>query len=97
MEKSCHLFQPSKRHTIYMPPTQQYGQVWRDGNGKRILIGKLNIDALDVGLYTKEFLHEPTRKDNNPPEIDTTITTQNLKDNYKIGQHKQAVPPYADI
>eukprot|EP00957_Ditylum_brightwellii_P011551 873344-Ditylum_brightwellii.AAC.1 len=45
--------------------------------------GQLDIDTLVMDKYTKEFLKELQRKDDDPPEIDCTITTSDIKSNYK--------------
>eukprot|EP00957_Ditylum_brightwellii_P050634 3838678-Ditylum_brightwellii.AAC.1 len=50
-------------------------------------------DALDIDPYAKAFLHKLTRNKNDPQEIDTAITPQKLKDNYKNWAEQISTPP----
>eukprot|EP00957_Ditylum_brightwellii_P181354 13814641-Ditylum_brightwellii.AAC.1 len=48
---------------------------------------------LDLDTYTEEFATELQRKETDPPEIDTTITTMNVKNNYKIWKKQTSKSP----
>eukprot|EP00957_Ditylum_brightwellii_P013450 1015187-Ditylum_brightwellii.AAC.1 len=65
------------------PIQELFGDLAEKDSGVAFKQGQLDIDTLDTDEYTKEFLKELQRKDNNPPEIDCTITTSDIKSNYK--------------
>lgn len=48
--------------------------------------GTLTINALNVDRYTKQFLKELQRKEDDPPEISTEFTPKDIKANYKNGR-----------
>eukprot|EP00957_Ditylum_brightwellii_P194820 14840518-Ditylum_brightwellii.AAC.1 len=48
---------------------------------------------LDLDAFTKEFVSELKRKESDPPKIDTTITTTNVKNNYKIWKEQTNTSP----
>eukprot|EP00957_Ditylum_brightwellii_P077545 5892680-Ditylum_brightwellii.AAC.1 len=62
---------------------QQHVRHFSQAMGTPFTTGPLDIDTLDTDIYTKEFLKELQRNDDNPPEINCTITTQDIKSNYK--------------
>eukprot|EP00957_Ditylum_brightwellii_P081624 6209368-Ditylum_brightwellii.AAC.1 len=65
------------------PVQELFGNLAGKDSGVAFQQGQLDIDILDTDAYTKELLKELQQKDDDPPEIDCTITTKDIKSNYK--------------
>eukprot|EP00957_Ditylum_brightwellii_P035463 2688563-Ditylum_brightwellii.AAC.1 len=51
------------------PVQELFGNLEEKNSGVAFQHGQLDIDTLDTGVYTKKFLKELQRKDDDLPEI----------------------------
>eukprot|EP00957_Ditylum_brightwellii_P029870 2260019-Ditylum_brightwellii.AAC.1 len=80
----------TKKTPFMTNPLKQLGSYTETTLGKFFCTPEKETPDLDLDTYTKEFVAELKRKETDPPKIDTTITTTNVKNNYKYGRRKQA-------
>lgn len=69
-------------------PITEMGQYAKTEIGKDYWNGEKNIDVFKTDKYTNNFLHKLQRKENDPLMISTSISTTNMKKNYKIWKEK---------
>eukprot|EP00957_Ditylum_brightwellii_P108735 8294767-Ditylum_brightwellii.AAC.1 len=61
-----------------------FGELAEKHEGELYHKGQLNIDELDIDQYTKEFLQDLQQQPDDHPFIDTTVTPQEFRKQYKI-------------
>ena len=69
------------------------GQYAETEMGSNYRNGEENIGVFNTDKYTNNFMHELQRNDKDPPMINTSISTTNMKKNYKIWKEKTSTSP----
>eukprot|EP00957_Ditylum_brightwellii_P106329 8112065-Ditylum_brightwellii.AAC.1 len=89
-----HFSQTETEKTPFMTNLlKQLGSYAETTLGKIFRMPEKETPDLDLDTYTKEFVAKLKRKESDPPEIDTTITTTNFKHNYKIWKEQTSTSP----
>eukprot|EP00957_Ditylum_brightwellii_P194636 14826259-Ditylum_brightwellii.AAC.1 len=84
MHDAFPILQPSNRNTFTIEPLiSTFGEYAEKPAGEKVRNGTLEIDQLEVNNITKEFLRKLQCNKNGPQEIDTTISHQDIRCNYK--------------
>eukprot|EP00957_Ditylum_brightwellii_P106154 8097987-Ditylum_brightwellii.AAC.2 len=88
-----HFSQASGTPFTTDPILSVFGEYAENDAGEAYRNGTLNLDTLGVNDITKEFLKELQRKENNPPEINTTVSHKGICTNYMIWNEETSTLP----
>eukprot|EP00957_Ditylum_brightwellii_P075006 5700452-Ditylum_brightwellii.AAC.1 len=74
-------------------PITDFGKYAEEAMGVAFREGKLDLEKLNVDKYTKEFLKELQQKTTDPPCINTQLSANDVKRNYKNWRETTSTSP----